>query len=263
MSEELQIVQNQVLSVTEIKSHVATIHQVMKEVMKKGVHYDKIQGCGDKPMLLKPGAEKILTTFMLAPQFIVEDLSTEHNIYFRVVTKLYHQLTKTYMGDGIGECNSLEKKYAWRAAVCDEEFDNTDENLRRINYKKGWNGKPNEKIQQVRQDMFTISNTLLKMAKKRSLVDAVMNVTACSDIFEQDLDESHIREALKGEDKPEEVKEFKTSKEDAVLALKSCRTMKEFNDKWAKLAKSNAELTSDKDVAKAFHETKTKLEGKK
>ena len=125
---EIVRVNNQIQSAADLKSHVASIHSVMKEVMINGTHYGKIAGCGDKPVLLKPGAEKILATFMLATEFVIDDLSTPDNKYYRVTTKLIHQGSGVYMGSGIGECSSLENKYAWRAAVCDEEFDDTPDN---------------------------------------------------------------------------------------------------------------------------------------
>lgn len=180
----------------EVRTQVNAIQQVLTQVMKKGTHYDTIQGCGDKPVLLKSGAEKILASFSLAPKIKVEDLSTDLNKHYRVIVSIIHQSTGTYLGDGVGECSSLENKYAWRAALCDEEFEDTPENMRRVHYKKKYRSQEVEKIKQVRQDIYTISNTILKMAKKRALVDACMNVTACSDIFEQDLDEDHLRETV-------------------------------------------------------------------
>ena len=135
---EIVRVNNQVQSAADLKSHVASIHSVMKTVMKNGTHYGTISGCGNKPVLLKPGAEKILATFMLATEFEIEDISTPENKYYRITTKLIHQGSGVYMGSGIGECSSLENKYAWRVAVCDEEFNDTPENMRRIHYKKGW-----------------------------------------------------------------------------------------------------------------------------
>jgi len=193
---EIVRVNNQIQSAADLKSHVASIHSVMKQVMINGTHYGTISGCGNKPVLLKPGAEKILATFMLATEFEIQDISTPDNKYYRIITKLIHQGSGVYMGSGLGECSSLENKYAWRAAVCDEEFNDTPENMRRVHYKKGYQGSPATKVNQVRQDMHTLANTILKMAKKRSLIDAVMNVTACSDIFDQDVDESHIKDAV-------------------------------------------------------------------
>ncbi len=256
MSEVVKV-NNQIQSAADIKSHVASIHSVMKEVMLNGTHYGTISGCGNKPVLLKPGAEKILATFMLATEFVIDDLSTPDNKYYRVTTKLIHQGSGVYMGSGIGECSSLENKYAWRAAVCDEEFNDTPENMRRVHYKKGWQGKPAEKINQVRQDMHTLANTILKMAKKRSLIDAVMNVTACSDIFDQDVDESHIRDAVfEGPEKP--VTKTPVIPISAILkAISNAESIDVLNEKWQK-----AQTTDHKDsqeVKDAYDKRKGEL----
>ena len=102
-----------------------------------------------------------------------------------------------FLGAGIGECSSSEEKYAWRRAICDEEFDETPENRRRVKFSK-YQGKI-EKTKQIRTNPADVSNTVLKMAKKRGLVDAVLTVTAASDLFTQDI-----------EDLPEELRETQT-----------------------------------------------------
>jgi len=229
---EIVKVNNQIQSAADLKSHVASIHSVMKQVMINGTHYGTISGCGNKPVLLKPGAEKILATFMLATEFEIEDISTADNKYYRIITKLIHQGSGVYMGSGIGECSSLENKYAWRAAVCDEEFNDTPENMRRVHWKKGYQGSKATKISQVRQDMHTLANTILKMAKKRSLIDAVMNVTACSDIFDQDVDESHIKDAVMPDTPETQTPVIPIS---AILtAISKAETVDILNEKWQK-----------------------------
>lgn len=224
-------------TVSEVKSHVNLIQQVLNEVMKKGTHYDQIPGCGDKPVLLKPGAEKILATFNLAPEIIVEDLSTDINKFYRVVVKISHQQSGKYLGDGVGECSSLENKYAWRASVCDDEFEDFPESMRRVHYKYNKFTKKTEKVKQVRQDMHTLGNTILKMAKKRALVDACMNVTACSDIFDQDIDEPHLREALKDTSNAPSKPTFQQPANQPVNGPNQVRTITDKQVKlfWAKL----------------------------
>src|SRR5690606_12324178 len=44
-------------------------------------------------------------------------------------------------------------------------------------------------IQQVRTEPADIANTVLKMACKRAQVAMIINATACSDIFTQDLED--------------------------------------------------------------------------
>jgi len=67
---------NDVMIWEDIQTQVNAIQEVMKHVMKNNTHYGTIKGCGDKPTLLKPGAEKIMMTFKLACDPQVEDLST-------------------------------------------------------------------------------------------------------------------------------------------------------------------------------------------
>ena len=57
--QELATVKQSALTAADIRKNVNLIQEVMKNVMKKDVHYGTVPGCGIKPVLLKPGAEKI------------------------------------------------------------------------------------------------------------------------------------------------------------------------------------------------------------
>lgn len=186
---------NSIVSVQEMKAQINAIQQILKDVMKEGVHYGKIAGCGDKLVLLKPGAEKILATFRIAIESIhVEDLSDDDCIRYRVITTGVTPFGLS-MGSGIGECSTDEEKYKWRAVICDEEFEETPDDKRRIKFKKSRekiNGRYQNiisKIKQIRTSPADLANTVLKMAKKRALVDFCLTATACSDVFDQDLEE--------------------------------------------------------------------------
>jgi hypothetical protein len=180
------------LTAADIQSQVNLIQDVMRSVMFEGTHYGKIPGT-NSVSLYKPGAEKLMATFRLACDPEVEDLCRDGEIHYRVKVKVYSS-GGTLLGAGIGECSSQEEKYAWRAPVCDEEFELTPENRRRFKFKKAYGGNKPEKQKQVRTNPADVGNTVLKMAKKRGLVDAILTVTAASDIFTQDI-----------EDLPEEV----------------------------------------------------------
>lgn len=180
----------------DIRAQVNRIQEVMKEVMQKGQHYGVVPGCGNKPTLLKPGAEKLMMTFRLAVDPEVEDLSDAYTRRYRVKTRVTAQSTGIFLGTGVGECSSDEEKYSWREAVCREEFDATDPSLRREKWKKG----QKQPILQVHTNPADVANTILKMAKKRSLVDGVLTVTGASDIFTQDI-EDLPEELLNGERK--------------------------------------------------------------
>ena len=141
------------MTATEIKGQVQRVQEIMKAVMKGDEHYGTIPGT-HKPTLLKPGAEKLAMTFRLAPAY--EELSgcQEHKdfIFYKIRCNLSSIQTGKFVGSGLGACNSREKKY---------------------HSSSPWD----------------IQNTLYKMACKRALVAAVLNATAASDIFTQDLED--------------------------------------------------------------------------
>jgi len=85
----------------------ALIEEMLKEILKPGIHYGKIPGCGPKPVLLKPGAEKIMAAFQIRPDLLVEDLSTESEITYRVIARGLSS-TGAFLGSGVGECSSGE-----------------------------------------------------------------------------------------------------------------------------------------------------------
>lgn len=176
------------LTAAEIKANVQLIQQVLEAVMKKDVHYGVIPGT-DKPTLLKPGSEKILSTFKLGVDPQVEDLSIPgQSARYRVIARIIHQPTGMYLGAGVGECSSEETKYAWRSPVCDQEYDSMPEDCRRVIWKRG-KDEPYA-IQQVKTNPADQANTILKMAKKRAQIDGTLTVTAASDVFNQDLEET-------------------------------------------------------------------------
>jgi len=173
------------LTAADIRAQVNLMQDVMQEVMRKDTHFGVIPGT-QKPTLYKPGAEKIMSTFRLASDPEVTDLSRDGEVHYRVKVSILSS-AGVFLGAGIGECSSGEDKYSWRAAVCQEEFDETPENRRRIKYSK-WKGNI-EKKKQVRTNPADVSNTILKMAKKRALIDGVLTVTAASDLFNQDIED--------------------------------------------------------------------------
>lgn len=174
----------------EIQADANLIQQVMKAVMKDKVHFGTVPGCGDKPTLLKPGAEKILATFRIAVDPEIEDLSTADCVKYRIKARGMHSApdgTVIEVGKGVGVCSSNEEKYKWRKAVNDSEFSETPEDRRRKKWKK-YNGKPYQELQ-VRTAPEDLENTILKMAKKRALVDLCLTATAASDCFNQDIED--------------------------------------------------------------------------
>jgi len=182
------------MAVAEIISHVQVVQEVMRAVMKEGVHYGKIPGAGDKPTLFKAGAEVLCMVFRIADNYQVEDLSTADCIRYRVTCIGTHQTSGVVMGAGLGEASSNEEKYKWRKAVCHEEWEETPANMRRVKHARG-RQNTTYKQEQVRTEPADLANTVLKMANKRAKMAMVLNVTAASDCFSQDLED--MDEALR------------------------------------------------------------------
>ena len=175
------------LTAVQIKAQVNLIQEVMQAVMKPNVHYGAIPGAGDKPTLLKSGAEVLCMTFRIADRYEVTDLSRDGAIRYRVNCVGEHQTSGATLGSGLGECSSDEEKYRWRKAVCAEEFEATPETHRRLKFGRKQGG--HYTVQQVRTESADLANTVLKMACKRAKIAMVLNVTAASDMFSQDLED--------------------------------------------------------------------------
>jgi hypothetical protein len=175
------------MAVADIISHVTMVQEVMRTVMKPEVHYGIIPGT-DKPTLYKQGAEVLCMAFRVADSYQVEDLSTAEVVRYRVTCTGVHQMNGIVLGTGMGEASSGEEKYKWRKAY-KEEFEATPANLRRE--KKGFNKTTRESYStfQVRTEPADLANTILKMANKRAKIAMTINVTACGDMFGQDLED--------------------------------------------------------------------------
>lgn len=175
------------MAVSEIIQHVAVVQEVMRAVMKPDVHYGKIPGT-DKPTLYKAGAEVLCMVFRVADTYEVTDMSTTDVVRYRVNCIGVHQVTGVVLGSGLGEASSGEEKYKWRKAICKEEFDETPDNMRRVKHARG-KGGATYKQDQIRTEPADLANTILKMANKRAKMAMVLNVTAASDCFAQDLED--------------------------------------------------------------------------
>lgn len=154
-------------SVLEVRQQVNQIQYLMKDVLQDGEHYGCVPGCGKKPTLLQPGAEKIAYMFHFVPTYEVtrNDLGAGHREY-EVRCTLTNRDTGEVVGGGLGLCTTMESKYR---------------------YRNKWVN--NQKVREENPDIADTLNTVLKMAKKRAFVDAVKSTTAASDIFTQDIED--------------------------------------------------------------------------
>lgn len=141
--------------VAQTMQKITQFQKVIQQTLRQNHDYGVVPGT-DKPTLLKPGAEKILMMMGLQSEFEIVDSTRDfENGFFQ-----YQVRCKLFKGDmliteGLGSCNTKERKYA-------------------------------------KQDPFSIDNTVLKMAKKRALVDAALLVASLSDVFTQDLEDMDL-----------------------------------------------------------------------
>jgi len=200
------------LTPQEIKKQVEMVQELYELVMKPGVHYGVIPGCGDKPTLLKPGAEMLILMFQLASK--IKDLEKTNlpNLHreYEMVIGLFHKRTGEFWGDGTGMCTTMESKYRYRKGNRKCPKCGSETIIKgKAEYGGGWlcwkkKGGCGEKFEanntsitsQIEgkienEDLADTYNTVKKMCKKRTLVDAVLSVTAVSNIFTQDIEDEN------------------------------------------------------------------------
>lgn len=186
-----------------VRDQVNRIQALMKNVMQPDQHYGVIPGCGAKPTLLQPGAEKIAMMFGWTATYDVErhEEDSGHREY-DVTCTLTNRQTGELMGMGVGLCSTKESKYRYRSGGGFEPTGQPiprDARERKADYRRQglgmkkvdgewlWVHFSDEKVENP--DIADTYNTVLKMAKKRAFVDAVKSTAAASDVFTQDIEE--------------------------------------------------------------------------
>jgi len=185
--------------------------QYVAHHMVEGVDYGVIPGTKNKT-LLKPGAEKLTQLFRCIPRFTTEDKVENWEtglFYYRFRCQIVTQADDAVVAEGVGSCSTYESRYRWREAgrrcpECGKEAIIRGKK----EYGGGWlcfgkkggcgakfgdddagiTGQQTGRVQNP--DLIDSVNTVLKMAKKRALVDAAIALARCSDIFTQDLDDA-------------------------------------------------------------------------
>lgn len=200
------------MSIDQLVAQVQKIQEAMQRVMKQDVHFGTIPGT-NKPTLYKPGAEKLCLLFRLAPEYQMAETFHEDDHYtVRAVCRLVHSPTGNLVASGEGLCSSKESSYAYRKASRACPDCGNAETLKKSKQKgQGWycwakiggcgSTFAEDDVKVTSQalgrvdnpDIPDLWNTVLKMAAKRALIAAVLNGTAASDIFTQDL-ETHDQE---------------------------------------------------------------------
>ena len=189
------------------------LQQFVKEVMVLDEDYGVIPGT-NKPSLFKPGAEKLCEIYGLAPMVEVTQRVEDWDrglFAYEVLTSLVSKRTGQVVATGVGSCNSMEGRYRWRDSqrMC-PKCKNETIIKGRDEYGGGWlcfakKGGCGAKFQDgdasiegqaagrvENDDPYTLVNTILKMAKKRSHVDATLSATRSSAIFTQDMEDTDL-----------------------------------------------------------------------
>jgi len=215
----LVVQDKQELDVSDVREQINKIQSLMKELMRPDEHYGVIPGT-TKPTLLKAGAEKLGFTFRLAPRFDItrNDLPNNHREY-EILCTLEHQGTGKFVAQGVGSATTMETKYRYRESKRKCPACGAEAIIKgKAEYGGGWlcfkkQGGCGAKYadddtviigqktgRMENPDIADTYNTVLKIAKKRAHVDAMITACAASDIFTQDV-----------EDMPEMTKAQKTN----------------------------------------------------
>ena len=142
------------------------LNKLFENLLELGKDFDRIPGT-DKPTLLKPGAEILCKVFQLAQgkaDVLERSEDWEKGIFSYIIgMPLIHIESGAQIAYGIGTANSREKKHRYRKNEAGAQIENPD---------------PAD-----------LQNTLVKMANKRALVDAVLKATGASRMFTQDMED--------------------------------------------------------------------------
>jgi hypothetical protein len=176
-------------TIEDLKYMQHQVHKLLDEVLQEGIDNDYAVIPGTKKKsLLKPGAEKICNLFRFVPTIRAEEYRDGEDVTFRLTVSL-SAASGNLLGEGIGQASTKETKFAWRKAVCEEEYEATDPWKRRFKWYVDDRTGRADTILQVRENPADKENNMLKIAKKRALIDAVLTVTGCSNLFTQDREE--------------------------------------------------------------------------
>ena len=188
---------------------IAEFQKLVHSQMVKDLDYGVIPGT-QKPTLLKPGAEKIAKLLGLADQYEVMDKVEDWDKGFFAYTIrciLQDMGSQAVVSSGLGSCNTKEARYRWREQKrkcprCQQEAIFKSKQAKGgwycfgkvggcgANFVDGDQAIETQATGRVENDdTFSLVNTVLKMARKRALVDAALSAGRLSAIFTQDMED--------------------------------------------------------------------------
>jgi len=199
-----------VMTTKERKKELEMIRAFVKGELKENVDYGKVKGI-EKPFLFKAGAEHLNNLYGLAPilQEVDKIEDWEKGVFcYTIKCKLIQIRTDKVVAEGIGSCNSKETKYRYiwiKGTTTDKEEQEKMKGEGTGKWSKR-NGKWIWLERKPNNEPYSLANTILKMAKKRAVVDATLSATRTSGIFTQDEETiQHFPDAVDVE--AEEIKE--------------------------------------------------------
>lgn len=160
-----------------------------RDAMNEGHHFYNLGERSKKPALSKEGSLNLCSLFKVtpSPDVVNETFHDDGHYTVRARTHIVGR-NGAILATGDGLCTSRESKYAHRWMWASEvPADVNKDELKKKEWKK--NDRPFVQYQVPNQDLPDIFNTVLKMAAKRALVDAVLKLPLVSELFTQDLDE--------------------------------------------------------------------------
>jgi hypothetical protein len=200
MTKEVSVaVQQHAGQIADVISMKATVQDLLKSQMQEDVHFGKIPGTGDKPTLLKSGAEMLRMVFNLRTTCNKDDveITNEGNGHktYEICMHISNK-DKEIIATGLGACSTMESKYKYRSQLTDrkvpsEYWESRDKAL------LGGSQYSPKKVkgawlisERVEHDNpADYYNTVKKMAKKRAMADGILTATCSSDLFTQDLED--------------------------------------------------------------------------
>jgi len=156
-TQTVSLVPDFAISLNEAKNRLQLLQSFVREMMVPGVDFGIIPGC-NKPSLFKPGAEKLCDIFGFSKQIEMMNRLEEWEkgiFHYEIKVTLINKKNGYIEAEGLGCCNNKEKKYK-------------------------------------NSDAANVVNTILKMAKKRAFIDAVLSATRSSGIFTQDIEDMDV-----------------------------------------------------------------------
>jgi len=183
--------QEMTLRLQDMKQKLNLVQQFFNQVMVPNQDYGVIPGT-EKPTLLKPGAEKLCELYGYAPtvKHVEEEANKDTGFYrARVTVALVHRRTGVTVAEGVGEANTMEGRYRWRWTPEWKLPKGIDISILHSEERTSKGGKKFIMYKIENDDPYTLWNTVLKMAKKRGMVDAALSATRSSGLFTQDLED--------------------------------------------------------------------------